>query len=216
MHKAAYRSALQAVATQTNEIGSAGTEKSARNGMHAALKGSLIEQQITKWRGVGPDQAKTPRFDIVCDDHAIELKVARLPRLKAQSPLGCLYDLGQIANDYLKIESAKDLESGELAIVLHGPLVTDLGPVSIYREFHNRMYVDYTTSCQFGELHPDHLAQEEKEWKRLLRPMQHRVIKRMGFHKPCEEPRACTVIKHERLGLALISISVTKSSRKAR
>jgi len=210
MHALAYRAALQAVAPLKNKIGTAGTEKSARDGMRAAIKGSLIEQQISQWRGIGPDQTKTPRFDIVCNDHAIELKVTRLPRLKAQSPMGCLYDLGQIANDYLKIQSAKDLESGELVILVYGPLVTDLGRGSIYREFHNRMYVDYTTACLFGELHPDHVAQEE-EWKRRMRPMQHRAIKRMGFHKPCENAKKCTVIKDG--DLALISIPVSISRR---
>lgn len=95
-------------------------------------------------------------------------------------------------------------------MVLYGGLFTELGRGSIYREFHNRMYVDYTTSCLFGELHPDHVA-NGAAWKQGMRPLQHRAIKKMGFHKPCSDAQQYTVVTDA--DLALISIPVVPRKR---
>ena len=163
--------------------GSAGTENIVRDALAAALKGSATEVSLASVGGTPPDSAARARIDIVDDAHGIELKVIRLPRVKDCSPSRCLYDLGQLANDYLKLASARNLASGELVVLLHGPLVAEYDRTSLLREFHNRMFVDYTTARQLGELRPEVIAQEPV-WKQRMRKLQLRVIRRLGLDAP--------------------------------
>lgn len=67
--------------------------------MFDLLKQAEKEVPLARFRGIAPDGARRARIDIVYDYHGIELKVARMPRSRSQSSMGCLYDLGQIAND---------------------------------------------------------------------------------------------------------------------
>jgi hypothetical protein len=77
----------------------------------------------------------TGRVDVVIGTHGIELKVLAFPRVGA-TPSNALYDVGQLASDYWRLQNAKKLQSGELLLLLHGPLVPALASgTAIYREF---------------------------------------------------------------------------------
>lgn len=142
------------------------------------------------------------RIDIVAAGHGIEFKTVRLPRLEA-SVAQALYDLGPLSLDYARLENAGKLTSGELLILLHGPLAADLaGNVSLLREFHNRLFVDFRTSRKFGQLKKPH----DRKW----REQQIEVIKSMGLDQPFLKD--ATKMKLYRLEfdspLALVSIPV--------
>ena len=67
--------------------------------------------------------------------------MVRLPRLNATAS-NSLYDIGQLSSDYWRLKYAKKLSGGELVVLLYGSLIDELRrPISILREFHNRMYI---------------------------------------------------------------------------
>lgn len=137
------------------------------------------------------------RVDIVTGMHGIELKVVRMPRLRA-TPSTALYDIGQLSSDYWRLSAAKRLMSGELIVLLYGALVRELrSKNAIYREFHNRMYVDYITSVSFGEL--------KSQSSELRRKRQVAAIKAMGFDKPCAHRQHKVFTSDE---FAMVSIDV--------
>lgn len=207
--RSTYLRALQQCAVQLEDLnGALGTERVIRDAIASVLPGARTEELLSKYSGIAPDGATKARVDIVVDGHGVELKVVRMPRVNRNSPNGSLYDLGQIANDYLKLASAKNLESGELIILVYGPLIEDIGEKSLYRELHNRMFTDYSTSRMYGELQPDAIAECDEDWKRNMRKLQLRAIRKIGFDKPCDEPKRCMVVQHG--ALALVSIPVAK------
>lgn len=200
-----YLRALQRCADRLEgRDGSQGTEHIVRDAISAEVRGAEKERLLSEYGGVAPDGAQRARIDIVAGSHGIELKAVRMPRSTNGSPNGSLYDLGQIANDYLKLASAKKLESGELLIFLYGPLVEDIGRASLYREFHNRMFVDYSTSRLYGELRAQAIEDCEVAWKRPMRKLQLKAIREMGFDKPCGDSKRGLTVQHG--SFALLSI----------
>ena len=126
-----------------------------------------------------------PRVDILIDTgklHAIELKVIQLPEYKHSSPKQRLWNLGQITSDYWRIKSAKNINTGELGILVVGELVgVAKTPKRVLAEFHNAMYLDFVVSSSWGELR-DELDPKSGLYRQ--RKMQFRALKEMGFSQP--------------------------------
>jgi hypothetical protein len=149
-----------------------------------------------------------PRVDIVIENngyYGIELKVIRMPSKYHESNSQRLWDIGQISSDYWRIKNAKKIKSGELGILLCGPLVKDLeSPLYIAREFHNRMFLDFMISKAWGELTNKTM---KKNGMLVQRKAQIEVMKEMGFDVPfCKlNPEwSVSVVK----GYAYISIPI--------
>lgn len=207
VHPSAYREALKKCASELEmHVGAKGLEGIIHKALLAQLADPTKRKEV-RLSSVGGQLARSEgdgRVDIVCAEHGIELKAVRLPRHK-MSTFYSLYDLGQLASDYWRLRGATGLRSGELVVLLYGPLVADLpNEAAVYREFHNRMYVDFATSRQFGELSPAWLA-EETDQMQLLRKRQTDAIRQIGFHKPCGAPQYKTVREGN---FALVSIDV--------
>ncbi|AHF86720.1 hypothetical protein RLEG3_18685 [Rhizobium leguminosarum bv. trifolii WSM1689] len=80
---------------------------------------------------------------------ALEYKAVRMPRTQP-SPK---FDLGQILADYMRLASGASLEYAYLVIFLYGPIVSDCSsPGSLYRRFHNQMFVDQELARQKKQL----------------------------------------------------------------
>lgn len=103
----------------------------------------------------------------------VEFKVVQLPRLKNTSPENSLHDIVEIAWDYLDLK-CKYVDASYCLIVLDGALVETDNATSknVARHFHNAMFVDFQTVCQFGKRRIPH-------WK-LMRE----TIAEMGFDRP--------------------------------
>ena len=172
---------------------------------------SLVQESLLKILGesskkeipleiVGAEQAWggfRGRLDVLNKNHGIEVKVIQFPRL-ASVASNALYDIGQISSDYWRLKHAKNLDSGELVILLMGDLIDAFTkPSEILREFHNRMFVDYETALNFGEL---------KKPREKHRNRQIKAIAEMGFNRPYAQPNGRKVVKIN--GLALVSIPV--------
>lgn len=205
-----YRRALQSCLPLLEaKDGKAGTEKIIRDALLQELR--LIDPEVD-WEvplshlgGQAPGIEKDGRVDIVTEAHGIELKVMRMPRL-GSSPNQALYDLGQLANDALKLRSARKLRSGELVVLLRGPLVEDLGGSgTLYREFHNRLFVDFAASRAHGELHPDRVAREPAR-KQAMRKAQIRTIRSLGLDTPCGEHRPAAAVRIGRFALIVLQV----------
>lgn len=143
------------------------------------------------------------RIDIIVERHGIELKVVRLPRQKSGASQS-LYDLGQLSSDYARLDRAKKLKSGELLILLYGPLVKDIsGNVTLIREFHNRLFVDFCTSLKFGELKKPY----DKKWRKE----QIKYIKKMHLDQPFNSKSTSMKIYRTESdsSLALVSIPIS-------
>jgi hypothetical protein len=95
---------------------------------------------------------------------AFECKAVRLPREKS-SPK---FDLGQLLADYLRLRSGSSLGYGYLVIFVYGAVVGEASsPGSLYRRFHNQMFVDQDLARQTGSLSRDEIeAVNELEWNR--------------------------------------------------
>lgn len=207
VHPSAYREALKKCAPELEiHVGAKGLEGIIHKALLAQLDDPSKRKEV-RLSSVGGRLARSEgdgRVDIVCAEHGIELKAVRLPRLKV-STFYSLYDLGQLSSDYWRLRGATGLRSGELIVLLYGPLVADLpNEAAVYREFHNRMYIDFATSRMFGELSPAWLAKEPIQTQ-LLRKRQTQAIKQIGFHKPCETAARRTVREGN---FALVSIDV--------
>ena len=141
------------------------------------------------------------RLDILHSDYGIELKVVRIPRIGAV-PSKALYDIGQLSSDYWRIKNAHKLKGGELCILLYGCLVSELSELSndtaILREFHNRLFVDFSTSLQYGEL--KHQSKSEQRKKQIA------VIKEMGFHAPYNEKMGKKIVVDEEFALIIVPV----------
>lgn len=151
-----------------------------------------------------------PRVDIVIENngyYGIELKVIRMPNKYHESNSQRLWDIGQISSDYWRIKNAKKIKSGELGILLCGPLVKDLeSPLPIAREFHNRMFLDFMVSKTCGELTNKAM---KKNGLLVQRKAQIEVIKKMGFDVPfCKLNPGWSVSVAK--GYAYISIPILK------
>ena len=143
------------------------------------------------------------RVDLVIESknsnfHAIELKVAQLPRERHMSPKSALYDIGQITRDFLRLEGAKKLTSFDCVIVLHGVLLSVYNTrKALLREFHNRMFVDFKTSEKDGEL--------RFEKTDPLRMKQKRLIKQLGLDQPFTQlSDPMCALTGQQLGLIII------------
>ena len=143
------------------------------------------------------------RVDIVIEDknfnvHAIEIKIVQLPRESNLSPMQCLYDIGQITGDFVRLNGAKKVTSFDCVIVLHGLFVSERStPIALLREFHNRMFVDFKTSELAGEL--------KAEQNDPLRKRQKRLIKQLGLDQPFTQSRdSMHALTSDRLGLITI------------
>jgi len=187
--------------------GARGLERIVRDALAQRLIGCETERKLDS---VGARQlwnSSEGRIDIVHGDHGIEAKVVRLPRHKATAS-NSLYDVGQLSSDYWRLANAGGLVSAELVVLLYGPLVEDLpGPAAIYREFHNRMYVDYMTSRKYAELDISALPSltADDRQKTGERRRQIRAIKQMGFSEPCRVQLHHVV---QLRAFALVSVSV--------
>lgn len=180
-------------------------------GMEQVIQRSILNQlpvarQEVPLHEVGAirfDGENTGWMDIVAGEapgqHGIELKVVRLPRLRAV-PSNALYDVGQLTADYWRISNATELHSGELLILLYGPMVPDLqSGAAICRELHNRLYVDFQTSLQFAEL------REQRGLDGRVRQMA--VAEVMGVDRPCERSTWTSYVNGN---YALVSIPVVR------
>ena len=114
---------------------------------------------------------------------AWEYKVVRLPRNQHDA----LWDIGQIAADYLRLHNATRLNNGYLIILLYGPLIEDaVRPSDIYRYFHDQFFLD-RERC----LHEGKFANDEQRNKALCE---------MTFDVPAEgKPDWVEVVTHRRL-----------------
>ncbi|MBB4437367.1 MULTISPECIES: hypothetical protein [Rhizobium] len=80
---------------------------------------------------------------------ALEYKAVRMPRMQP-SPK---FDLGQILADYMRLASGTGLEYAYLVIFMYGPIASDCSsPGSLYRRFHNQMFVDQDLARQTNQL----------------------------------------------------------------
>jgi hypothetical protein len=182
-----------------------GMEAIIRDSVKDALPGAITEVPLRQIGAERLEQERRGRVDILSADHAIELKVIRMPRLKA-TPSNALYDVGQLSWDYWTLREAKKISSAELVILLYGELISALSrPKAVYREFHNRMFVDFTSSLLDGEL--------KKEQGKDNRVMQIDEIKAMGFDKPCDKVNRPVVVHG---AFALVSIEVRRTGRQRR
>jgi hypothetical protein len=78
---------------------------------------------------------------------ALEYKAVRLPRQHSDNVSGALYDIGQLASDYLRLNRARKLKFGYVIAFVYGPLVLDAqSPSKLYRTFHNQMFVDFSVA----------------------------------------------------------------------
>jgi hypothetical protein len=183
-----------------------GMEAIIRDSVKDALPGAITEVPLRQIGAERLEQERRGRVDILSADHAIELKVIRMPRLKA-TPGNALYDVGQLSWDYWTLREAKKISSAELIILLYGELISALSrpsprPKAVYREFHNRMFVDFTSSLLDGEL--------KKEQGMSNRRKQIDAIKAMGFDKPCDKVSRPVVVHG---AFALVSIEVDRTGR---
>ena len=151
-----------------------------------------------------PNDSANGRIDIVSSDYGIELKVVSIPRSKARRT-AYLWDIGQISFDHWTIRNAKKLSDGELGILLYGPFVTSLeSSTEILREFHNKMFVDYKTSSEFGELKRD-LEIGDPEMKRC-RKRQISSIEEMKMDLPYSGKNGCKIFVHKSMALVVIPV----------
>lgn len=205
-----YRRALQSCLPLLEaKDGKAGTEHIIRDAMFEQLvqidPAARREVRLSDLGGRAPGVEKDGRVDIVVGDHGVELKVMRMPRL-GSSPNQALYDLGQLANDALKLRSAKKIRSGELVLLLRGPLVEDLGGTgTLYRELHNRLFVDFAASKAYGELRADRIAREPAR-KQEMRKAQLRAIRGLGFDAPCGDHRPAAAVRVGRFSLVALQV----------
>lgn len=153
---------------------------------------------------IGASQAwgsENGRLDILFGDYGIELKVVKIPRIGAVAS-NALYDVGQLSSDYWRVKTAQNLRGGELCILLYGCLVSELSnSTAILREFHNRMFVDFSTSLHFGELKEQITSEQRKK--------QVTAIKEMGFNEPYNGKKGKRIVVDEEF--ALIAIPILKS-----
>ena len=141
--------------------------------------------------------------DIVVKDnnsnvHGIELKIVQLPRERHLAPMQCLFDIGQITWDFLRLKGAKKLTSFDCVIVLHGGFLSVRRTRhTLLREFHNRMFVDFKTSLTAGELK----VQKDDP----VRKKQVQLIKQLGLDQPFTEKTDSMLARTgKRLGLIRI------------
>lgn len=199
-----YRLALDNCLKELDQVGGA-------RGMERVIQRSILNElpvarQEVPLHDVGAirfDGEDTGRMDIVVGrnpgQHGVEIKVVRLPRLRAV-PANALYDVGQLTADYWRISNATELRSGELLILLYGPMVLDLkSGAAICRELHNRLYVDFQTSLQFAEL------REQGGLDGRVRQMA--VAEVMGIDRPCERSTWTSYVKGN---YALVSVPVVR------
>ena len=207
-----YRSALQMCESELIKM----TKKQQYRGMEAVYGNTLMqvlrenpkfeikpEEPIKKFGGQAVGGRSRGRVDIVIEDknsnvHAIEIKIVQLPREKNLGPRQCLYDIGQITRDFVKLNEAKEVISFDCIIVLHGAFVSERSTSkALLREFHNRMFVDFKTSEVAGEL--------KAEQKDPFRKKQKRLIKQLGLDQPfTQSTDSVRALTSERLGLITI------------
>lgn len=177
------------------------------NGFEAVIQkhltaaiGNLAKREVPLLK-IGASQVwgdKKGRLDILYNDYGIEIKVVRIPRMGAV-PSNALYDIGQISSDYWRIQNAHQLKGGELCILLYGCLVSELRkPAAILREFHNRMFVDFNTSLQYGEL--KNQSKSEQRRKQIV------AIKEIGFHAPYIEKAGKKIVVDDEFAIIIIPI----------
>lgn len=163
--------------------------------------GTFAKTEVSLKR-IGACQAcgsENGRLDIRLGDYGIELKVVRIPRFGAVAS-NALYDIGQLSSDYWRIKNAQKLRGGELCILLYGCLIAELSnPTAILREFHNRMFIDFSTSMHFGELLKEQKTSDQRQ-------KQIDAIKEMGFHAPYNEKMGKKIVVDEEFALIVIPV----------
>lgn len=136
-------------------------------------------------------------LDYVCahgdDLVGFEFKVVRLPRKKP----GALFDIGQLGADAARLRNSKSLTARYLVAFVYGPLVADASsPRSLYRAFHNHMFVDHQTALARGEIN--------------AKFRHHREFRSLGWHKVCESsartPAHACVVKSGAIGAVAIRL----------
>tara|TARA_R110001592_G_scaffold319322_1_gene596896 strand:- start:5811 stop:6458 length:648 start_codon:yes stop_codon:yes gene_type:complete len=189
---------LERCANNINNKASKRVEHIVQEALMTSLGGKASKEVPLK--EIGAEQAwggVNGRLDVLHEGHGIEIKVVQFPRIKAVAS-NALYDIGQISSDYWRLRSATGLKSSELVILLQGPLVGFFTKeIQVLREFHNRMFVDFETSTQFGEL---------SKQVNAFRECQKAAIIEMGFDKPFNRANGKKIVTHK--GLALLSIPV--------
>ena len=198
--RSSYRQALaECVANLDSSKSPRGMEGLIQLSISKALPGSRMEVPLSEIGAVSVNGNASGRIDIVHETHGIELKVVRMPRI-GSSGSNALYDVGQLTADYWRLWKAKGLTSGELLILVYGPLIPELKTVApICRELHNRLYVDFQTSKQFFELREQ--CREEGRIRQIS------AAKEMGVNRPCRKP----IWKAHVIGkFALVSVPVDR------
>ena len=178
--------------------GASGLEAIVQDSILSILSGAKKEVPLSDIGALTPWDSTGGRIDIVADKHGIEIKVIEFPHV-GLTPSNSLYDIGQISSDYWRIKNAEHLDSGELILLLRGPLVSILKkPSKIGREFHNRMFLDFKTSLYHGEL--------SRQKNNIVRQRQISAIKEMGFDFPAGSKINKKVFVEQRY--AIISVPV--------
>ena len=204
MDNSSLKNALENCTDELSKSRVSGMERIIRDSVKRELPGAITEVPLTQIGAKRLWPGTRGRVDILSDTHAVELKVIRMPRLKA-TPSNALYDIGQLSADYWTLRNAQSIASAELIVLLYGELISALSsPGAVYREFHNRMFVDFTTSMATGEL---------KKEKNDQRREQIKEIRTMGFDKPCDKIGRPVVVHGE---FALVAIKVRRANSRGK
>ncbi|MGO7605166.1 hypothetical protein ACC718_17980 [Rhizobium ruizarguesonis] len=193
-HEKAISNHLVSVLAKGRTTGTEGIFTSALN-HELTRKGTQFEPEAPI-EEVGVQQfykgRKTGRVDIFMPDRgtAFECKAVQMPRSKS-SPK---FDLGQLLADYMRLRSGRTLNFAYLVIFVYGNIVAQASsPGSLYRRFHNQMFVDQDLAKQAGSLSCDEIkAANELEWTRAW-----------GSSQP---PAYAAAVKVNNLGAICISV----------
>src|SRR5690554_2956865 len=124
-----YRLALDNCLEELDQVGGArGMERVIQRSILSKLPVARQEVPLHDVGAIRFDGEDTGRMDIVVGrnpgQHGVEIKVVRLPRLRAV-PANAWDDVGQLTTDYYRISNATELRSGELLILLYGRMLLD-------------------------------------------------------------------------------------------
>ncbi|MDW9483171.1 hypothetical protein GOB57_31625 [Sinorhizobium meliloti] len=121
---------------------------------------------------------------------AFEYKAARLPRSKS-SPK---FDLGQIVADCMRLRSGNRLREAYIVVFLYGPLISaSSSSGSLYRRFHNQMFIDQDLAKQAD----------------LLTPAESKTVANLSWNRAwggAQPPEFATAVRHGDIGAVCVSV----------
>ncbi len=123
---------------------------------------------------------------------ALEYKAVKMPRRKSD----CLFDVGQLVKDYLRLRNAEKLECGFVVVFVYGNAIKEISLQRLYQEFHNQMFVDVSIARDKGLID--------------LRDIEGRAIRELGWVSAWPEakpPESIFVTKSGPIGAVCIPCS---------